>query len=516
MPRKPKPKNTLSAGERVALYEAEMEKKRQMMSDSTDSVERLAENDSISGSSEEALKSSKQIGVKKQKPKPSSATVRVDFSVPVGRVKPMHGMCNGPVSYGADISDSFREIGVPLVRFDCTDTAISRQAVDVSRIFKNRDADPSDPDSYDFACTDRYVDAAMLSGAQIIYRLGESEDLLGSDSSSALEDFDLLARVCVNIVRHYNDGWAQGRHYGIKYFDLLNFNGNEEDLRGTLEMYGRLANALKIYDEELKVGGISFHSFIDARELLKTAKKNRLPLDFITVDAFAGDPLKIKTEAEELVAYARNLGFEDVEIIIGKWSYMDHDVLDGVDARKVLASPSEALRQKKRDIFRSQRSVKGAAYAAAMMLCMEQTDGMSAACFFDAQPMVSPFCALTDRFGDPEKPFYSFKAFGEMYKAGTAVLSEVESPEEFAHSGIYCSAAVSVSGEGYVMIASFGGCGTVDVRLDGIGENVYSADVYMLDGVKNMELADSVSVSGMKKRIVLNVSEYGAVLIKLF
>jgi hypothetical protein len=65
------------------------------------------------------------------------------------------------------------------------------------------------------------------------------------------------------------------------------------------------------------------------------------------------------------------------------------------------------------------------------------------------------------------------------------------------------------------MLASFGGCGVIDLRLEGIGENVYSADVYMLDGVKNMTLADSVPVSGLKKRIVLNVSEYGAMLIKL-
>ena len=62
---------------------------------------------------------------------------------------------------------------------------------------------------------------------------------------------------------------------------------------------------------------------------------------------------------------------------------------------------------------------------------------------------------------------------------------------------------------------SFDGCGVVDLRIDGITEEQYTADVYMLDGVKNMELADSLPLSGMKKRLVLNVSEYGAVLIKL-
>ena len=85
-----------------------------------------------------------------------------------------------------------------------------------------------------------------------------------------------------------------------------------------------------------------------------------------------------------------------------------------------------------------------------------------------------------------------------------------------AHTGVYACAATADSGEAYVMLASFKGCGVVDLRIDGISDNLYTADIYMLDGVKNMSLADSIPISGMKKRILLNVSEYGAVLIKLY
>lgn len=519
MPRRPKPKNTLSAGERVALYEAEQEKKRQKFSvDTDDSV--IADTDvkeTVEAPSENAENTSKILPeAKKQKPKPKSATVKVDFSISTGKVKPMHGMCNGPVSYGADLSEAFREIGVPIVRFDATDTAMSRCAVDISRIFKNPDADPSDPDSYDFACTDKYVDAAMYSGAKVIYRLGESLDLLGAVQMNMMSDIDALSRICVNVIRHYNDGWAQGRHYGIKYFELLNCPEGKGDFSKVFEIYKRLANAVKLYDEDIKVGGLSFESFADAKELLRAAKKNRIPLDFITVDCFSSDPLSVRSDAESLVAFARNQGVGDVEIIVGKWAFVDGDVLNGDDAREIFASDSEKQRKRKKEIFLSQRSIKGAAFAAANMLSMNQIDGISAACFYDAQPTVSPFCALTDRYGDVEKPFYAFRAFGELYRAGNAVLCAVESPDDFAHSGIFASAAVSGGGEGYVMIASFGGCGVVDLRLDGVSENVYSADVYMLDGVKNMTLADTVPVSGLKKRLVLSVSEYGAVLVKLY
>ena len=172
MPRRPKPKDGLTAGERVALYEAvQLERRRRMtdVSEREETVETVT--DAVVTSVVEKAPvetASTAQKPKKELPKPQVAVVKVDLAIPVGEIKPMHGMCNGPVSYGADISGLFKEIGVPFVRFDATDTAVSAHAVDVSRIFKDPDADPSDPESYDFETTDRYVEAAMLSGAQII------------------------------------------------------------------------------------------------------------------------------------------------------------------------------------------------------------------------------------------------------------------------------------------------------------------------------------------------------------
>ena len=128
MPRRPKPKNALSAGERVALYEAEQEKKLQNLSAALpkrESAEQIAEEVPHVTLESEAVTARMPAKAKKPKPKPASATVHVDFSIHTGKVKPMHGMCNGPISYGADISDVFREIGVPIVRFDATDISIS-------------------------------------------------------------------------------------------------------------------------------------------------------------------------------------------------------------------------------------------------------------------------------------------------------------------------------------------------------------------------------------------------------
>ena len=84
------------------------------------------------------------------------------------------------------------------------------------------------------------------------------------------------------------------------------------------------------------------------------------------------------------------------------------------------------------------------------------------------------------------------------------------------HTGIYACAALDDGGKGYVMLASFDGCGMVDLRLDMLPENAYTADIYLTDGVKNLELCDSVPLSGLKKRLLLNMSAYGVALIEIY
>ena len=512
MPRRPKARDGLTAGERVARYEVEqLEKQKRMREESTNEVDDGAVAQSAIVEMKNTVKAEK-----KTLPKPQSATVRVDFSVPVGSVKPMHGMCNGPVSYGADISEVFCGIGVPFVRFDVTDTAMSAYAVDVSRIFKRYDADPSDPSSYDFSVTDRYFEAARLSGAEIILRLGESVDLFGGNEVAQIPDTETLSRVCVNVIRHYNDRWAGGYSLGISRVELWNSQG-EKSAEEDFEVYRKLSVAVKLYDDSIKVGGMSFSGFGDrAKDFLRYCRRTRTPLDFVTVDCMGNSPETVVDEARGYSLQLKKSGFADAEIIIGKWCYVDSEVAAGKKLEAILSGRGEELGQIKRQIFEEQRGVRGAAYAAAFMIALGDVDGVNLACFFDAQPMVSPFCAITDRFGAPEKPFYAFKAFGELYRAGTATLCTVDEVEGFAHPGVYSMAARSASGECFVLISSFDGVGTIDLRIDGISDELYTADLYMLDGVKNMELCDTVQLSGMKKRMVLNLSRYGALMIRFY
>ena len=519
MPRKPKAINTLSAGERAALFETERRKRMEQLSDESHFHENdEAEDDSHDvGNAVVEIAVNQNARVEKPKPRPQSATVSVDFSLPLGEVKPMHGMCNGPVSYGADVSNLFAKIGVPFVRFDGTDTAMSGYAVDVSRIFRDPSADPSDAGNYDFSTTDRYVEAALHCGAKVIFRLGESVDPMFPDKKvDMFEDRNILARVCGNIVRHYNDHWANGFALGIEYFELWQHSVDGREREEEFALYSWLANAVKLVDENVKVGGLCFDKGdVAAREFVRYCKKNHVPLDFLTVACFGCDPERDVQEIERLVAFSKNIGV-DLEIIVGKCGYASSSALEGEDLTRVLGGKGEKFSLMRKRLFESQAKLDGAAYVAAMMLRLQAVPNVSVACFYDAQPVVSPWCAVCDRFGEPNKPFYAFKAYGDLYRAKQSVFCESAQTEGFSHTGVYAAAAIS-DREGYVMIASFDGVDVVDLRLDGIPSTMYSAEVYMLDGVKNLVCSDEViPISGMKKRLLLNVSEYGVVLVKLY
>jgi len=508
MPRKPKPKNTLSAGERAALYEAEQAEKRAQRQTGSSSENQGTTDKPTPTQPEKA---------KVELPKPQYATVKVDLSMRTGKVKPMHGMCNGPVSYGANISSLFREIGVPYVRFDGTDSPISAYAVDISRIFKDPDADPKDSSNYDFTYTDKYVAAAYNAGCKVIFRLGESVDHLGSGKKIPYPtDIDSFVEVCANVVKHYNDYWANGYAYGIEYFEIWSSFGGAQDTARAFELYRRVSSAIKLVDSGIKVGGMCFDGRADElREFLKFCRRTRSAVDFITLSSFDSDPKDLAGRIKELVPTLYNLGFGETEIIVGAWSYIDSEATQNHPLERIMSSGEDSFAEIRRDMFNSQRQVKGAAYALAFMIASSRVNEIKSACFYDAQPGVSPWCAISDRYGNREKTFYAFRAYGDIYRAGNEIYTTCEELQGFAHSGIYAMAA---EGEGayYVLISSFDGCGIVDIRLDSIPSTVYTADIYILDGVKDMTLADSLPISGDKKRLILNISRYGAAMIKIY
>ena len=56
-----------------------------------------------------------------------------------------------------------------------------------------------------------------------MYRLGTSiEHSLKHYYTAVPDDFDRWTDICLHIIRHYNEGWNNGFHLGIRYWEIWN------------------------------------------------------------------------------------------------------------------------------------------------------------------------------------------------------------------------------------------------------------------------------------------------------
>ena len=95
------------------------------------------------------------------------------------------------------------------------------KAGNASIIFPDESADPEKPASYNFAATDNMLTAICASGAEVYYRIGRS---WGANVDPP-HDFDKFANVVKHIAMHYNQGWANGFHLKIRYWEFWNEPG---------------------------------------------------------------------------------------------------------------------------------------------------------------------------------------------------------------------------------------------------------------------------------------------------
>lgn len=498
MPRKPKPKNQLSAGQRAALYLEEQKAKLELQN-----VEEVG--------TVEAQESPKKVKV--QKPKPQHAVVRVDMSARAEKISPLNGMCNGPLSYDGDLSELFKEMNIPYVRNYGWDTRASRYAFDISRIFKNPDADDSKPESYDFSLTDKYMMGVYNCSAECIFSFGDSD----ANASWAEKDPDKWARVCAMIVKHYNDYWANGYCYGINKFEIspkgkFSLTDNRNALFG---LYEKAARVIKLANPDYMVGGMSFDGYSErGREFLRFCSAKNVPLDFLSIEYFGNSIEDVCNACEKYTSAIINSGFDNTYIMISAWNYLKN-VSDLVKLGTIIENKGGKYSKECKELFEAQRGIEGAAFCLSLMLALGDFDRVKFATYYDAQPAVSRYCGISDRYGNPEKPYYAFCAYSQLAKCEGGIFTVSEQNPDTRHSGVWAKAGVTASGECVIMISCFDSCQLIDLRLDNIPDNLYEAEIYMSDGVKNMELCDTVHLSGDRKRLLLSMSAYGYSLIKI-
>ncbi len=380
------------------------------------------------------------------------ATVSVDFSKPVGVIKPVHGVGQPPQNY-ADFSmfRYLRDAGIPFSRLHDVDSWFGGNLyVDIPNLFRDFDRDETDPANYDFAFTDRLITALIENGIEPFFRLGVSIE--NSIDIAAYRIFpptdnEKWARICEMVIRHYTEGWNNGFHYPIRYWEIWNEPDNHPDLmknpmwRGTKEQYFELyrvaSRHLKSCFPHLKIGGYASCGFYALseyedsewkqrhpyymtffEEFLCFVKENDCPLDFFSWHSYG----EVK-ETEHYIAYCRQkldeYGFTATEMSCDEWN--PHADLRGTD--------------------------KHAAMVCAMLLAF-QNSSLDTAMFYDACCAVSMYSGMFDpATKKPYPAYYAFTAFNELYKRGTQVSLQCDT------DGVYAVAARDDK-DGCILIAN--------------------------------------------------------------
>lgn len=121
--------------------------------------------------------------------------------------------------------------------------------VDIPNLFRDFETDANDPASYDFVITDQIINGLIKAGCEPYFRLGvtiENFHYLKAYRIFPPKDFAKWARICEHVIRHYNEGWADGYHYNITYWEIWNepddcYNDRTAAMwKGTPEEYYRL------------------------------------------------------------------------------------------------------------------------------------------------------------------------------------------------------------------------------------------------------------------------------------
>ncbi|CAG7618385.1 hypothetical protein ACFQI7_02755 [Paenibacillus allorhizosphaerae] len=416
-------------------------------------------------------------------------TIRADRII--GTFKPLHGVNNGPVCYGSliDVSHYYAKTEIPLVRLHDPNWPHAWE-VDIHTIFPDFSKDPADPASYDFSRTDEYIRTIVATGADIVYRLGESiEHTATKYYIHPPEDYGKWAQICIGIIRHYNQGWAGGFHYGIKYWEIWNepdkvvgpkhkmWSGTWEQF---YELYAAASTAIKRFDPQLKVGGYAATSvnrddFLN--EFLTVCRDRRLPLDFFSWHVYSADPQQIVKDArfarEKLDAY----GYPQAESHLNEWNYFEGDF------RTIWQPGNEHIR---RLVFERAKGSVGASFVATVLMLMQDLP-VDAANYYDGQP-TALFCGLFDYYGVPQKAYYAFEAFHELLQHPQRVHAAVSETAP----GITCCCGADASGHIALLISNYNGkSGTYHIEVQGIASgSEFLLQTYVLNDKQELDLQE--------------------------
>jgi hypothetical protein len=345
-----------------------------------------------------------------------AATIRVDAGRSMGAVRAIQGVNGGPVCYGGvvDLSPYHRALGIPLTRIHDANWP-ARDVVDVHAIFPDFYADAYSPASYRFAPTDDYLKSILATGSKVMYRLGESiEHTPRKYYVHKPPDFDHWANICLGIIRHYNEGWADGFHFDLRCFEIWNeaeigpamWDGSADDY---YRLYATAAKAIKSQYPALRVGGPAAAGLgrLEGNSLkpspflggfLRYCKEHSAPLDFLSWHMYTADATAPARGARGLRRVLDESGFNKTESCLDEWNYLPDN-----NWGPMLSRNGPALEK----WFDDAGSMRGAAFVASALLELQDAP-IDMANFYTGD---NGCWGLFNVYGVPKKTYHAFRAF---------------------------------------------------------------------------------------------------------
>lgn len=381
--------------------------------------------------------------------------VTIDATVEKSPLKPMNAVNNGPIlPYTPDRSElvpinggnleEFRAARIPFVRTH--DAAFNasyggEHTVDITAIFPDFAKDENDPASYDFACTDQYLKEIRASGAEVFFRLGQKIDHRVRKYDSIIpSDFGKWARICEHVISHYNEGWANGFKWNIRYWEIW----NEADLdtddctdsrcwMGTeaqyFDFYETAAKHLKARFPNVLIGGPALAFREDwGRRFLKMCADRKAPLDFFSWHCYFSNVKTVVDKARRIRAYLDEAGFKDTPSILNEWN---GGPSDGSSASLFRISPACAA-------------------LVASTLCALQDEPVDMLMYYDARPDTTYNGLFEYGTLNPDSSYFALYGWGRLQTLGTHVSATVEGDPT-----VYAVAAKGRDGHKGVLISRY-------------------------------------------------------------
>ena len=350
-----------------------------------------------------------------------SVSAVIDPSVTVGPIKPMNAVNNGP-----DIDDEyqmndFRILNIPYSRtHDASDGYYGERLVDISDVFPDFCKDPDNPANYDFRETDAYIKTLIDSGSEPFYRLGQTIENQTSAKYNIYppKDYKKWAKICEHIIMHYTEGWANGFHYNIRYWEIWNeadldqssgrWETNPRTWGGTIEefhkFYAVAAKHLKKRFPDLMIGGPSYCRIQGTKtyfpQFFEYMRDNNVPIDFVSWHKYGAEPSVFLMEADIIRGWMKEYGYEDAELILNEWNYRRFKNADAESSNEIYNRETR-------------RNIKGAAFGGALMCAMQHAP-VDMLMYYDARANTN-YCGFYDyQTREHMPPYYTFYAWSKL------------------------------------------------------------------------------------------------------